>query len=56
MREIDKSFVQLYQTKEIETNSGATWLYIVLKKRELIKKNREVIPEGISFIKHFYGT
>lgn len=44
---MEKNYVKLYQSKNYMNNDGATWFFLVFKKRMLIQKDREVLePEN----------
>ncbi len=41
--EMEKHYIKLYQSKNFMNGDGATWLFLVFKKRMLIQKNREIL-------------
>ena len=41
--DMEKHYVKLYQSKNFMNGDGATWFFLLFKKRMLIQKNREVL-------------
>lgn len=50
---MNKNFVKLFNSKIFNGKDGSTWFFILLKKRMLIKKNREIILNENKLFKDF---
>jgi len=40
---LERNYIKLFQSKPTMGEDGSTWFFVILKKRQLIEKNKEII-------------